>query len=59
MELEYTYFESKEGFFVGWFDGFPEDVTQGRTLEELEEMLTDLYESLNLSKYHKRKLVLA
>ena len=59
MELDYTYFESKNGFFVGWFDSFPEDVTQGRTLEELEEMLVDLYKSLNLSKFHKRKLVVA
>jgi predicted RNase H-like HicB family nuclease len=59
MELEYTYYKAEDGFFVGWFDGFPEDVTQGRTLEELEEMLTDMYECLNLAKYHKRKLILA
>jgi hypothetical protein len=25
---------------------------------ELEEMLADMYECLNLAKYHKRKLVL-
>jgi len=59
MELEYTYFEAEDGFFVGWSDKFPEDVTQGKSLEELEEMLADMYESLNLAKYHKRKLVLA
>jgi predicted RNase H-like HicB family nuclease len=59
MELEYTYFEADDGFFVGWFDDFPEDVTQGKSLEELEEMLTDLYQCLNLAKYHKRTLVLA
>jgi predicted RNase H-like HicB family nuclease len=59
MELTYTYFESDDGFFVGWFDNFPEDVTQGKTLEELETMLVDLYECLNLSKYHKRTLSLA
>jgi hypothetical protein len=44
---------------VGWFDDFPEDVTQGKSLEELEEMLADLYHCLNLAKYHKRTLVLA
>jgi predicted RNase H-like HicB family nuclease len=44
MELEYTYFEAEDGFFVGWFDDFPEDVTQGKSLEELEEMLADMYE---------------
>ena len=59
MELDYTYFEDEAGFFVGWFDAFPEDVTQGRTLEELEAMLADIYTCLNLAKYHKRKLVLA
>ena len=59
MEMNYTYFESEDGFFVGWFDDFSEDVTQGRSLEELEEMLTDMYECLNLAKYHKGKLVLA
>jgi predicted RNase H-like HicB family nuclease len=35
------------GFFVGWFDDFPEDVTQGKSLEELEE-ISDMYECLNL-----------
>jgi hypothetical protein len=32
MELGYTYFEAEDGFFVGWFDDFPEDVTQGKRL---------------------------
>ena len=50
MELDNTYFETEDGFFVGWFDKFPEDVTQGKSLEELEEMLTDMYECLNLAK---------
>jgi predicted RNase H-like HicB family nuclease len=59
MTLDYTYFESDDGFFIGWFDGFPEDVTQGRTLEELERMLNDLYKCLNLAKYRKRTLILA
>jgi predicted RNase H-like HicB family nuclease len=49
MELGYTYFEADDGFFVGWFDDFPEDVTQGKTLDELEEMLSDMYECLNRS----------
>jgi hypothetical protein len=49
MELEYTYFEDDDGFFVGWFDDFPEDVTQVKSPEELEEMLADLYQCLNLA----------
>jgi predicted RNase H-like HicB family nuclease len=59
MELEYTYYKVEDGFLVGWFDDFPEDVTQGKTLEELEEMLIDMYECLNLAKYRKGKLTLA
>ena len=59
MEMNYTYFEAEDGFFVGWFDDFPEDVTQGKSLGELEEMLSDMYECLNLAKYRKRTLVLA
>ncbi|MDR0502787.1 MAG: type II toxin-antitoxin system HicB family antitoxin [Treponema sp.] len=52
LNMEYTYFEAEDGFFVGWFDKFPEDVTQGKSLEELEEMLTDMYECLNLPKLY-------
>jgi predicted RNase H-like HicB family nuclease len=58
MEIGYTYFESEDGFFVGWFDDFPEDVTQGKSIEELEVMLADMYECLNLAKFRKRTLVL-
>ena len=59
MELDYTYFEADEGGYVGYFNDFPEHVTQGETIEELEEMLADMYECLNLVKFKKRKLVLA
>jgi hypothetical protein len=59
MEKEYTYFESEDGFFVGWFDDFPEDVTQGKSIDELEEMLADMYKCLNLAKFRKRTLALA
>jgi predicted RNase H-like HicB family nuclease len=58
MEMSYTYFEDG-GWFVGYFDNFPEHLTQGKTLDELEEMLRDLYECLEFYKYHKRKLVVA
>ena len=43
-ELDYTYWHSKDGWFVGYFDVWPDHLTQGRNLEELEEMLADLYE---------------
>ena len=59
MELQYTYWKDTDGYYVGYFDDFPEHPTQGNTLDELEVMLKDIYESLELSKYHKRKLIVA
>jgi len=44
MELEYTYWKSKDGWFVGYLNIWPDHLTQGRDLTELEEMLADLYE---------------
>jgi len=58
MELSYTYYED-DGWFIGYFDDFPEHLTQGQTLEELEKMLVDLYKCLDLSKYRKRMLKIA
>jgi predicted RNase H-like HicB family nuclease len=44
MELEYTYWESKDGWFVGYLNIWPDHLTQGKNIPELEEMLRDLYE---------------
>ena len=44
MELDYTYWISKDGWFVGYLNIWPEHLTQGQDLAELEEMLADLYE---------------
>jgi predicted RNase H-like HicB family nuclease len=44
MELEYTYWKSKDGWFIGHLNIWPEHLTQGRDLPELEEMLADLFE---------------
>ena len=44
MELEYTYWKSRDGWFVGYLNIWPDHLTQGRDLAELEEMLADLYE---------------
>jgi hypothetical protein len=58
-ELEYIYFEADEGGYVGYFKDFPQHVTQGETIEELENMLADMHECLNLSKFRIRKLAIA
>jgi predicted RNase H-like HicB family nuclease len=47
MELDYTYCEAEEGGYVGYFTDFPQHVTEGESIEELEEMLLDMYECLH------------
>ena len=42
-ELEYTYWQSNDGWFIGYLNIWPEHLTQGHNLSELEEMLADLY----------------
>jgi predicted RNase H-like HicB family nuclease len=44
MELGYTYWESKDGWLIGCLNIWPDHLTQGKTVAELEEMLLDLYE---------------
>ena len=44
MELDYTYWKSKDGWFIGFLNIWPEHLTQGKDITELEEMLLDLYE---------------
>ncbi|GHU40256.1 hypothetical protein FACS1894190_06920 [Spirochaetia bacterium] len=58
MKLTYTYFQNGD-WLVGYFDSFPEHLTQGKNLEELEYMLKALYKDLELDKYKKGELVLA
>ncbi|MDR0513041.1 MAG: type II toxin-antitoxin system HicB family antitoxin [Treponema sp.] len=58
-ELEYVYCRVDEGGYVGYFKDFPQHVTQGESIEELEEMLLDMFECLDLAKYHVRKLTIA
>ena len=43
MELAYTYWEADDGWFVGFLNAYPDHLTQGHDLAELEEMLADIY----------------
>ena len=44
MKLEYTFWQEKDGWFLGYLNDYPSNWTQGKTIKELEEMLADLYE---------------
>jgi predicted RNase H-like HicB family nuclease len=45
METRLTYTYWKDGdYFIGYLNDYPEDSTQGLTLSELEEALTEVYE---------------
>jgi len=43
MEIAYTYWEAYDSLFVGYLNDYPDHLTQGHDLAELEDMLTDLY----------------
>ena len=51
MELEYTYWQDGE-YFVGFLNDYPKDSTQGLSLSELEEALTEVYEIRQEEKEH-------
>ena len=58
MELEYTYWQESDGWYLGYLNDWPEHWTQGKDLKELEEMLLDLYEieqEENAKQIPKRK----
>ena len=43
MNLSYTFWEAKEGGYIGFINQFPDYWTQGDSIEELENMLVSLY----------------
>ena len=44
MEIAYTYWEADDGWLVGYLNDYPDHLTQGHDLAELEEMLADVYQ---------------
>ena len=44
MDIPYTYWEANDGWFIGYVNAYPEHLTQGHDLAELEEMLIDVYQ---------------
>lgn len=62
MALQYTWWQT-ENFFVGYLNDFPDYETQGQTLSELQENLTDLYKDIAAEEVpfvrHVSELVIA
>jgi len=46
MQLSYTYWEAKEGGYIGYLNQYPDYWTQGESTEQLEKMLTSLYRDI-------------
>jgi len=45
MELNYTFWQEKDGWYLGFLNDYPEYWTQGKSINELEEMLIDIYKN--------------
>ena len=43
MNLTYTYWEAKEGGYIGYLNQYPDYWAQGDSVKELEKMLSSLY----------------
>ena len=46
MNLSYTYWEAREGGYIGYLNQYPDYWTQGDSIEELEKMLVSLYSDI-------------
>ena len=42
MALTYTYWQEPSGWWLGYWNDYPDHMTQGHTLEELNQMLRSL-----------------
>ena len=42
MAIPYTYWKEPSGFYLGYMNDYPDNWTQGKTLDELERMLVSL-----------------
>ncbi|MDR2922175.1 MAG: type II toxin-antitoxin system HicB family antitoxin [Treponema sp.] len=46
MNLSYTYWEAKEGGYIGYLNQYPDYWTQGDSIDELKKMLGSLYNDI-------------
>ena len=59
---KYIYYE-EDGIYIGFLEEFPDYRTQGKTLEELQQNLKEIYQELNSGRiphvYHVGELEFA
>ena len=48
MQIPYTYWPAKEGGYIGYWNDYPDYLTEGDTLAELRDMLRDLRDGINV-----------
>ena len=48
MSLTYTYWQAPEGGFIGYWNDYPDYLTEGETVEELQYMLRELRDGINV-----------
>lgn len=48
MSMPYTYWPAKEGGYVGFWNDYPDYLTEGDTLSELQDMLRDLRNGIDV-----------
>lgn len=48
MSIPYTYWPVPEGGYVGYWNDYPDYLTEGDTVEELQSMLRDLRDGINV-----------
>jgi len=44
VSASFTYWQEPSGYWLGYWNDYPDHSTQGHTLDELKEMLIDLRE---------------
>ena len=48
MQIPYTYWPAKDGGYIGYWNDYPEYLTEGESVQELQYMLRDLREGIDV-----------
>ena len=48
MSIPYTYWQEPDGYWLGYWNDYPDYWTEGKTLQELKFMLRDLRDGIGV-----------